>query len=39
MESVNVRTIDSVLEYLRNQPTPHPEEAIVGWHGDVAAAR
>jgi putative transposase len=37
MESVSVRAIDNVLEYLRNQPIHHPQEAIVGWHGDVAA--
>jgi REP element-mobilizing transposase RayT len=30
MESVNVRSIESVLEYLRNQPTHHPQESIVG---------
>lgn len=35
VQSVSVRAVDVVRAYLRRQPLHHPEEAIVGWDGDV----
>ena len=32
--SVSARSLVAVREYLRAQPTHHPEEAIPGWSGD-----
>ncbi len=37
MESVGARAIDNVMAYLRDQPDHHPQEAIHGWPGDIAA--
>jgi putative transposase len=35
VDSVSGRALASVRTYLRDQPMHHPEEAIVGWKGDV----
>ena len=35
VQSVSARALDMVRAYLRKQPIHHPEEAIVGWEGDV----
>jgi putative transposase len=35
VHSVSVQAMDAVRAYLRHQPSHHPEEAIVGWEGDV----
>ena len=34
-DTVSARAIDCVRAYLRRQPTNHPDEAIVGWKGDI----
>jgi len=35
VESVSARALDPVRRYLRGQPTHQPDEAIVGWEGDM----
>jgi REP element-mobilizing transposase RayT len=35
VQSVSAGAVDTVRAYLRHQPIHHPEEAIVGWEGDV----
>jgi len=35
VQSVSAQALDVVRAYLRRQPIHHPEEAIVGWGGDV----
>src|SRR3989442_4807320 len=34
IRSVGVRSLQTVREYLRSQPSKHPGEAIPGWKGD-----
>ena len=36
IHSVSPRSIAAVREYLRAQPTHHPDHAISGWRGDEA---
>jgi putative transposase len=35
VDTVGRRNLDAVRAYLRNQPTHHTGEAILGWDGDL----
>jgi putative transposase len=37
VQSVSPQSLGGVRRYIRSQPQHHPEEAIAGWTGDVAA--